>query len=114
MVGGGLARDGRMTMRIVFANVIERILMMPASPTGRIMASTVQAMATFEATAHPWIRQDDIFLKEIEAAKKLTGDSGVLARWTAVIGGLQRAQMLDHATVPRDDVGEHQEGAEGE
>lgn len=105
MAGVNTARDGRMTMRIVFANTIENILSRPGTPNGRIPDSTVLAMRMFEATAHPWIREDSKFQEEIRATEKMQGDALTLARWTAVLSALKKAQMLDHAVVPRDNIG---------
>lgn len=108
---GDMMRDGRVTMRIVFANAVADILRMPAGPNGRIPDGTVLAITLFEATAHPWIRDDAKFIEELEASKdpKLPPDARTLARWTAVLAGLQRAQMLDKARTPYDNVDEEEE-----
>src|SRR3972149_5782529 len=98
---GGFAYDGRTTMRIVFAVTIQRILVLP-SAGGRIPDTTVLSMRMLEATAHPWIREDPAFIMELAQAAKLPGDQGVLARWTATLAGLKRANMLDKPTIPRD------------
>lgn len=112
MVTGAHARDGRTTMRIVFANAVENILKLPSGPNGRIPDATVLAMRLFEATAHPWIRDDEAFLAELRESQKLSGDVGALARWSAVLAGLQRAQMLDKASTPYDSIGSDDEGVE--
>lgn len=95
------AYDGRTTMRIVFAETIQRILLMP-SAGGRIPDTTVLSMRMLEATAHPWIRDDKEFLQEIKDSGRLSGDQLVLARWTATLAGLKRANMLDKPRIPRD------------
>jgi hypothetical protein len=114
MASTAAARDGRTTMRIVFANGIEDILRRPAGPDGRILKSTVLAMRILEATAHPWVRVDQAFLEEMKVAEKIQGDEGVLARWTAVLAGLQRASMLDQRQTPRDDIGGQPEAEQDE
>lgn len=116
MVSASTAYDGRTTMRIVFAETIQRILLMP-SVGGRIPDTTVLSMRLLEATAHPWIREDPDFIRELNQAAKLSGDQCVLARWTATLAGLKRANMLDRPTIPKD-YGESEapsaEAADGE
>lgn len=103
-MNGSIARDGRTTIRIVFANAVERILGMATGPRGMIPDSTVLAMRMFEATALPWIRNNKEYLDELSTiAKELKGDEATLARWTAVLAALARAEMLDRSNVPIED-----------
>lgn len=106
---GNYAYDGRTTMRIVFAETIQRILLMP-SFNGQIPNTTVLAMRMLEATAYPWVRDDKEFIAELKESDRLKGDQAVLARWTATLAGLKRANMLDKPTIPKDYGEEAPEG----
>jgi len=113
LVNGSIARDGRTTMRIVFANGVERILGMPSGPSGKIPDSTVLAIRMFEATALYWTRSDQEYLDEMAWIEKqgFKGDEATLARWTATLAALGRAEMLDRSTVPVEDYGGSSEEA---